>query len=84
MKYNSKSLDYALDYILPSIKKAKEKGMNFNKPELIKMAAWRYFIANEGHKVMNNLYYSIIREAAIELEQNGEFVFGNMELENFK
>jgi len=48
--YNTASFDRAIDLLLPTIKKAKEDGIQFAKPELCKMVASKMFIMGDIEK----------------------------------
>lgn len=83
MKYNHESLDYAIDYILPAIKNAKEAGIHFNRPELVKMVAWEAFVTDAIGGQMRyekSLCYRIVWEAACDIEELGRFNFGDKDI----
>jgi hypothetical protein len=78
-----RSLEVALDIILPNIAKAKSMGVVFNTPDLIKMAANEFFIYKEYEDTRDNfrnLCYDVIREAALDLNTEGVFNPGDVQL----
>ena len=84
MKYSMKSLDYALDYLLPEIKTAKNLGITFNRPTLIDMVAKKYFSEqfNEDRRdYKESMCYFVCHEACADLLRDGCFNFGTMDLE---
>jgi hypothetical protein len=81
MKYNMASLDLALDTVLPKIALAKRAGIDFDRPCLIKNAAYKCFVDN-SHKLDTHLSmcYHVIRQAAKDLDDHGYFQFGELEI----
>lgn len=83
MKYDSGSLDKAIDLILPKIAKAKGEGVVFNRPSLLDMVAKEFFIKSLD-KSWNPSYdervaYFICQEAIYDLSLKGVMDFGVME-----
>ncbi len=83
MKYSMQALDSALDFLLPEIKEAKDNGIKFNRPDLLKMVASQYFIKTYDFKwnpsFDERIAYYICQEAMINLNEKGWFVFGEKE-----
>ena len=82
MHYNKESLDLALDTLLPEIKRAKDKGCKFTRPELLKMVAVDYFLKDENIKVpfFNSICYHVCQEALRDLNIIGNFEFGSVNI----
>jgi hypothetical protein len=83
MKYTMESLDYALETVMPNIALAKKAGVDFNRPVLIKMAAYDFFLNKEyedRREFSRSMCYHVIWEAAQDLEEDGFFLFGGRNL----
>jgi hypothetical protein len=83
MKYNMKSLDLALDTVLPNLAIAKRAGVDFDRPSLVKVAAYEFFLNKEyedSRDFNKQMCYHVIWEAAQDLEKDGYFQFGHVTL----
>jgi hypothetical protein len=91
MKYSVNSLDLALDYLLPSIRKAKEVGVSFDRPSLCKMAAQLQFVKivlkdeikdeySFRKAYQTSLCEYVVAEALQDLNTAGYFIFGEKDL----
>lgn len=71
--------DNAIDYLLPNIKKAKENDIKFNRPDLVKMVAEKYFLDSMrpdcNHDSKTKSMYKIIHFSAMQLNTFGTFNF---------
>lgn len=82
MEYSVRSLDMALDTLLPKIAKAKEAGIDFDRPTLIRMVAQKYFILSGDRLDLNHqACYCVVRQAAEDLDQQGWMSFGQREID---
>lgn len=83
MKYNSDSLDKAIDLILPNIAKAKSEGVVFNRPSLLDTVAKEFFINSLDREwcpcYNEKLAYFICQEASYDLSLKGVMDFGTMQ-----
>ena len=83
MKFTVKSLDHAINFLLPNIKKAKENGINFNRPQLIQSIAMDYFVhsldRNWDPSYDERIAYHIVQCAAKDLSEYGYFEFGEID-----
>ncbi|AKO61104.1 hypothetical protein AXI76_gp203 [Pseudoalteromonas phage H101] len=83
MKYNSDSLDKAIDLILPNIAKAKSEGIVFNRPSLLDMVAKEFFIksldSSWNPSYDERVAYFICQEASYDLSLKGMMDFGTMQ-----
>ena len=68
-----KNLDDSLDFLLPEIKKAKDSGMAFSRPELLKMVAEKYFLAGDTITLQEMKHYVVCRTRLRQLNNTGEF-----------
>lgn len=85
MNYSMESLDLAINTLLPDIAVAREQGLLTNKPDLIKMVAWKAFIekVHEDRRDFNkSVCYHVVWEAAQDLEKDGFMTFGTRELKD--
>lgn len=86
MKYSMKSLDFAIDTLLPNIKAAKELGASFNRPNLLAMVAENRFWRSHTERDFNPSYKErmcefVVAEALKDIHTIGWMVPGDMELE---
>lgn len=84
MKYSMKSLDTAIDMLLPKIRQAKDNGIDFNRPSLLKMVAEDFFVKSIDRE-WNPTYeervaYFVCQDAYRDLKDKGYFEFGSMEI----
>lgn len=77
-----KNLDESLDFLLPEIKKAKDLGMEFNRPVLLKMVAEKYFLAGDTITLQEMKHYLVCRARLRQLNNTGEFDWGKDEISN--
>jgi hypothetical protein len=87
MKYSKKSLDYAIDTLSPGIKAAKDAGITFNRPEILRYIACDLFLAKELNREYNPSYKEmmctyVVAQALQDLAKVGWFEFGDRELED--
>lgn len=84
MGYTLKEFDWAIDLLLPDIKKAKELGQVFNRTDLIRMVAWKEFVGlynlsstGANSKIWINYPEAkhILQQASWDLEDFGSFKF---------
>lgn len=82
MKYSKKSLNLAIETILPHVKKAKDAGapIDSSSPELLKDVAVEYFTSKLPFDPEKMACLSVARQAMKELCQKGYIEFGNKEL----
>jgi hypothetical protein len=82
MKYSSESLDFAIEYILPHVKQAKQAGAPIQqaRPQLMKDVAVEYFTRHIPFNQEELFCFSVVREAMRELSKKGELTFGELDL----
>jgi len=88
MRYDKESLELALDYLSPEIKKAKSLGYRFSLPELCETVAARRFLArvsriksNQTNVRCNQSMCDIVLADALDsLINSGQFDFGDRSL----
>ena len=68
-----KNLDESFDFLLPEIKKAKDLGIKFNRPELLKMVAEKYFLARDTITLQEMKHYEVCRTHLRQLNVTGKF-----------
>ena len=68
-----KNLDDSLDFLLPKIKKAKDSGIEFSRPELLKMVAEKYFLAGDTITLQEMKHYVVCRTHLRQLNDTSEF-----------
>lgn len=86
MKYSIKSLDFAIDTLLPDIKVAKQLGAIFNRPSLLTMVAEDRFWKSQTDDNFNPSFKErmcelVVAEALRDIHTIGWMVPGDMELE---
>ena len=86
MKYTMKTLDSALDFLLPKITEAKRQGVSFPRTDLIRMVAEDFFVDSlDSEEQLDYSYgkrvaHHICAEALHDLRSTeGCFVFGEKE-----
>lgn len=82
MKYDIGSLDNALNLLLPSIAKAKDSGVSFNRTSLLDMVSNDFFIKSLDREwnpsYDERIAYYICQEASYDLAKKGFMSFGDM------
>ena len=84
MKYTLNTLDAALDYLLPKIKKAKILGATFDRPTLLRMVDEDFFVESLqdiNHSYEKRVAHMITAEALKDLGEAGCLVGGDLEFD---
>ena len=81
--YTIEELDWAIDHLLPTVAKAKDQGVKFSRPDLLKQVAWNEMVLeySENREDFQSKYPKypqaryIVGLAASDLHKYGYFKF---------
>lgn len=81
-KYSMKAFDRCVEIILPEIYQANKENKNmFNRPEVLKIAAYRYFSEYHDYTFKENLAFAILKDFAINFKKDGVLTFGTKDFD---
>lgn len=85
MKYTRETLELAIDFLMPKVREAKKKGIDFNLQQLLSMVAEDYFVnlldSNWSPSHDYRVAIFICQEALKDLKTVGYMTFGEQVFE---